>query len=86
MRYLIIDKTFLNPDFGGILIIHGKIKLNKMNSHSLTWIFASKNGFIHAIILEIIFDDKMYSNWKKIFIMDAFLIVETELNEITLKR
>ena len=42
-----------------LLIAHASIKLNKMDIHSLTGIFASNNGIIQVIymifILEIIF-------------------------------
>ena len=30
------EKWHLKPDFGGLLIAHGRIKLNEKNTHTLT--------------------------------------------------
>ena len=43
---MIIDKTHLKSDFRALSIAHSSIKLNKMDTKSLTWIFTSNNGII----------------------------------------
>ena len=32
MRHVIIDKTYLKPDFGRVLIAHSSVKLNEINT------------------------------------------------------
>ena len=53
-----------------------------MNTHSLTWIFASNNGIIYIYHVADSFGNQLWqqniSNLKKILIMDIFQIAETE--------
>ena len=44
-----VKELHLKSDFGGVLIVHGNIKLNEMNLLSLTLIFAFSYRIISGI-------------------------------------